>query len=560
MGKVAGATGDAGGRLNAAGAAATRFSSAATSAVIPLAAAGLAINSFSKAAADVAEAQNKASVVFGQSQGTIDDFAKTSANAYGLSRRAALEYTGTLGTILQAGGLAQDATAGMSVDLVKLASDMASFNNIPIDQALEKIRSGLVGETEPLRTVGVLLNETTVKNKAYAMGLAATGAVLTEGQKVQARYALILEQTGKAQGDFARTSGGLANQQRIVAAQFENLRADIGTKLVPVLLKLLSLWNKLPGEVQVALVIFGGFGLLIAPAVIAIGTMIAALVALVPALISVGVAMVVATGGLILLIPALIAIGVAVYVFRDQIMDVFNTVLGFIQSHQTQIAAIIAVLFPFAIPLMLAFKFRDEIRVVFQAIVGFIRGHQAEIAAVIAVLFPFIIPLVAAFRFRDEIAGAFNSVKTVVADLLNFVSGAMSQVGGAFIGPAQTIITWVQYIIDRIYQLIEAIGRIPGGIIGGIGDVVGAGGGILNKLRAAGGPVMAGQSYFVGERGMELFTPRTSGSIIPNHALGGGGATLNVYLTVQGGQSQAQSEREGRRIADAARRALRHSG
>jgi phage-related protein len=186
------------------------------------------------AASELNEAANKAQVVFGPAVKGIEELAATSAKSFGIAKADALGYAGTLGTILTASGLSQDAAAGMSGDLVKLAADLASFNNIPIDQALEKLRSGLVGEAEPMRTVGVLLSAAAVEEKAYAMGIAETGAALTEGQKVQARYALILEQTATAQGDFARTSEGDANQARIQAARWADVSAAIGQKVLPV--------------------------------------------------------------------------------------------------------------------------------------------------------------------------------------------------------------------------------------------------------------------------------------------------------------------------------------
>lgn len=205
---------------------------------------------FADAASDLNEATNKANVTFGEHSDVIEDFAESSARSFGISRRAANDYASTLGVILQASGLNQEATADMSVELTKLAADLASFNNIPVDVALEKIRSGLVGEAEPLRTVGVLLSAAEVKTKAYEMGIAEAGAELTEAQKVQARYALILEQTTQAQGDFTRTADGSANQQRIMAANWEDLRARIGQGFLPVQQKLYEGLNKLFTIVQ----------------------------------------------------------------------------------------------------------------------------------------------------------------------------------------------------------------------------------------------------------------------------------------------------------------------
>lgn len=206
--------------------------------------------SSAEAASNLNEAQNKANEVFGASVGIVNRFAASSANAFGISRRAALEYAGTFGQVLEAGGMAREDAAGMSVELVQLAADLASFNNISIDDAMLKIRAGLVGESEPLRTVGVLLSENEVKRKAVAMGIANERGELTEAQKVQARYALILEQTKTAQGDFARTSNEMANTQRRLAAEAENAAASIGGPLAGAYTTLSNVWAALPPQAQ----------------------------------------------------------------------------------------------------------------------------------------------------------------------------------------------------------------------------------------------------------------------------------------------------------------------
>lgn len=215
----------------------TAFKLGALGAAAGIGVAALASVKFVNAAADLNESINKANVVFGNSIGVIENFADTSAKSFGISKNAAFSYAGTLGTILKGSGLTEDASADMSTKLLTLAADMASFNNIPIDQALEKIRSGLVGESEPLRTVGVLLSEAAVKQEAYASGIAVAGSELTDAQKVQARYSLILKQTSDQQGDFARTSDSLANKSRVLGASWENIQAILGQVLLPVVEK-----------------------------------------------------------------------------------------------------------------------------------------------------------------------------------------------------------------------------------------------------------------------------------------------------------------------------------
>jgi hypothetical protein len=221
------------------------------------AAAGAAVAKFAidsiSAASDLNEAQNKVNVVFGQSADKVFQFGETSAESFGISERASYDAAAGFGNILTASGLSADAAADMSVKMVALAGDMASFNNIGTDEALEKIRAGLVGEAEPLRTVGVLLSEARVQQYAYSHGIAETGAELTDAQKVQARYGIILQDTAKQQGDFGRTSESLANQQRVLAATFEEVQAEIGAKLLPVSQELLEVVIDLaPALVHVA--------------------------------------------------------------------------------------------------------------------------------------------------------------------------------------------------------------------------------------------------------------------------------------------------------------------
>lgn len=203
----------------------------------------VAVKGLADAASDLAESQSKANVVFGSSVGLVNSFSQASATGYGIARQAALEATASFGNMFKTTGLAEQASASMSVTMTKLAADMASFNNEDPSDMLLRLRSGLAGEAEPLRRFGVLLSEAAVKAKAMELGIGDASGKLTEAEKVQARYALILEQTAVQQGDFARTSDGLANQQRILAAQMADLRAEIGTALLPVFIAVTKFAN-----------------------------------------------------------------------------------------------------------------------------------------------------------------------------------------------------------------------------------------------------------------------------------------------------------------------------
>lgn len=185
------------------------------------------------AASNLEEAMSKVNVVFGQGAREVETFGRSSAQSLGLSSAAALEAAGTYGNLLQAFGIGQRQAQGMSMALVKLAADMASFNNTSIDQAITALRSGLSGETEPLKRYGVALQDVRLRTEALRMGLIRnTREALTPAVKAQAAYALIMRDTSLAQGDFERTSGGVANSLRIIAAAGENAQTILGEKLI----------------------------------------------------------------------------------------------------------------------------------------------------------------------------------------------------------------------------------------------------------------------------------------------------------------------------------------
>lgn len=215
------------------------------------------VGSSISAASDLSESMSKVGVVFGDNQQQILNWADGAATALGQSKQQALEAAGTFGNLFTALGLGGQQSADMSKNVVELASDLASFNNINPTEALDALRAGLTGETEPLKRLGVNMNEATLKAKALELGLAKGTETLSPAAKAQAAYALIMEQTKTAQGDFERTSGGLANQQRIMAAQFEDTKASLGTSLLPVMTQaasiantLISAFNSLPGPLQ----------------------------------------------------------------------------------------------------------------------------------------------------------------------------------------------------------------------------------------------------------------------------------------------------------------------
>ena len=204
-------------------------------------AAGVIGKQLVNAGSDLEESMSKVNVVFGQSSEAVIKFADDAAKNLGISKQAALEATGTYGNLFQAFGIGQAPAQEMSTTLVQLAADLASFNNASIDDVLLALRSGLSGETEPLKRFGIALNDVRLKEEAMSQGLIKNAkGTLPIAAKAQAAYALIMKDSALAQGDFSRTSDGVANMTRILQASFADVRAELGTALLPVFKSLLG--------------------------------------------------------------------------------------------------------------------------------------------------------------------------------------------------------------------------------------------------------------------------------------------------------------------------------
>ena len=219
------------------GAAFKRMNAPAIAALGAIAAgSGLAI----KAASDLGETMNAVDKVFGDSAKTITDFGEGAAKSVGLSQRAFQELATSTGSLLTNMGQNTQLAADNTLILSQRAADMASVFNTDVSTALDAINSGLRGESEPLRQFGVSLSDNAIKSQAMAMGLYDGKGALDSSARAAAIQALILEQTSKVAGDFADTSDGAANAQRILAAETENTSASLGDVLLPVYERLVA--------------------------------------------------------------------------------------------------------------------------------------------------------------------------------------------------------------------------------------------------------------------------------------------------------------------------------
>jgi hypothetical protein len=187
------------------------------------------------AASNLQESMQKVNVIFGKGAGEVEKFAASAARSLGQSKQSVLDAAGAFGTFGKAAGLSGQDLAVFSNDFTTLATDLASFNNTSPEEAVQAIGAALRGEAEPLRRFGVLLNDATLKQEALNLGIYDGKGALTAQQKILAAQAAIYKQTTDAQGDFLRTSDGLANSQRTLSAEFANLQAELGQKLLPLM-------------------------------------------------------------------------------------------------------------------------------------------------------------------------------------------------------------------------------------------------------------------------------------------------------------------------------------
>lgn len=192
------------------------------------------------AASDLEEVQNVVDVTFGDSAGKIEAWAKSAGKQYGLTETAAKRYTSTIGAMLKSQGMADDEIVQTSTDLAGLAADMASFYNLDFETAFQKIRSGISGETEPLKQLGVNMSVAALEAFAMEKGITKSFSAMSQAEQTALRYQYIMKATADAQGDFARTADGFANASRRIETAMDTIKTKGGGLLMEVVAPLVS--------------------------------------------------------------------------------------------------------------------------------------------------------------------------------------------------------------------------------------------------------------------------------------------------------------------------------
>jgi phage-related protein len=424
-------------------------------------------------ASDASESANKAQALFGSSYDTVAKAAEGSATSVGLSSGKYLELAGTLGNLTTNLGFTGDEAAGMSVDMLQLAGDLGSFNNADPTDVVNAMGAAFRGETEPIRQFGVFLDDATVKSKAMEMGLYDGKGAIDQNAKAQATYALILQQTGAAQGDFAKTSDGLANQQKINAAIQENAWASFGTALVPIATTFTQLLTPAIQGITTVL----GFLADNIPTVIAVliplGIAIAATV--VPPFVAWAIATLAATWPLLAIAAA---VGAVVFILDqlgilDQIIGWFQTmanvvmaalkpaidaVIGVFQQAVSVVQQIAQALSgPLDTALGVVRQAFDVVKGIIEAVAGALKG-----------------PLDAALGI---VRAAFDVLKKAIDVVIGIIGTAIdifTKVAGVLKGPVDLAIGVVKGSFDVLQKGISAAAGLINGVIDGVGKVFSA--------------------------------------------------------------------------------------
>ncbi len=444
-----------------------KLASASKLAAVGLAAAAVGAFKSVQAASSLEEQMNKTSAVFGKSAPAIQRWAKTTASSIGVSNRAALEAAGTFGNMLKPMGVAVPVAAAMSTKMVQLAADMASFNDASPEETLEALRSGLAGETEPLRRFGVFLNAARVEEEALRLGLIKQGQELNAAGKAQATYALIMKDTADAQGDFAATSDTLANRERVLRARIEDVSAKLGGALLPAAEKITGVVLKLTDFTEKHST--------------ATKVLAAAVASLTIAVIGANVAWKVYTAAVRAATIAQLLLNAAM--------------------RANPVVAVVSLLILLGTALVLAWKRSEKFRAIVTGAFNAVRdGALSMVASFLGSIDKLLAGLESVLHVAGKMPGPLGKPFRAMEDA---VEGARAKVQG--------LQDTVNKLKSKHIDITVTVHSNAAAVLEHIALIR-----AQADTRQHGGPVSAGRPYVVGEAGPELFIPSRSGRIAPN--------------------------------------------
>lgn len=196
-------------------------------------------------ASDAEETRNKFNVTFSDIKDTADATAENLADNFGISQSAAEDLLASTGDLLSGFGFTQAAALDLSEQTNTLAADLASFANVPVKQASDAITKGLLGEREAMKNLGIAITEADIKQLAEDKGIVGE---LGRQEKAMLTLELATLQSKNAIGDFSRSQGSFANQSKIAQAAVEDLKVELGQRLLPIATSSVSIFADLAGK------------------------------------------------------------------------------------------------------------------------------------------------------------------------------------------------------------------------------------------------------------------------------------------------------------------------
>lgn len=439
--EVDGLNKDIGNKMKSIGSSMTSVGKTMTAAVtLPIAAAGGAAV---KLASDYKESLNKVDVAFGNSSKQVIAFGDTALKSFGMSKGTALEMTSVFGDMGTSLGLSQEAAANMSTTLAGLAGDLSSFKNISLEESQNALKGIFTGETESLKGLGIVMNQSTLDAFALSNGFGKTTKDMTEAEKVSLRYAFVMDATKNAQGDFARTSDGTANSMKIFKETIKELGIAIGEKLLPVITPIVqkitewvAKFGELDSKTQTIILVIAGVLAAIGPLLVMIGTIITAVGTISVALGAVSLPLI----GIIAAIVAVIAVGVLLYknwdVIKEKAKEVWDEVKETFTSMKDGIANIFNSIKETIINVVEAIKtgisdkfnaVLDEVTTIFNniktAITNIIEGIKLTVITVFDEIKTGISDKLNAAK--DIVSNVFDNIKTTISDKINAAKDAV---------------------------------------------------------------------------------------------------------------------------------------
>ena len=402
-----------------------------------VAGAGIAI----KRASDLSETVNKVDVAFGDSADRVKEWAKTTIDNIGLAGSSAMESASLFGDMGTSMGLGQQMASSMSMQLTNLAGDLASFKNIGVEQATTALAGVFTGETESLKKLGIVMTQTQLEQYAMTLGSTKSIAEMSQAEKVMLRYKYVMDKTKNAQGDFARTSDGTANQIRITQERFKELSEQIGAKLLPLANRALSFFqgliekfSTLDDRTKNIIMVVAGLLAVIGPLLIVVGSLVTAIGAI-------GVA------GLAIIAGVGVVIGV-LYLLQQRFNFVTNAINWLKMAIPILIQKLKDIWTWFSINILPTLKMVAEF-ILGQLAMAFESMRQA-VMTVIETLAP----------YKDQlifIAKLIGGVAVVAIGL--FIAGmvAIVAVSAVVIRTLASIIAWVAKVIKWFVELHQSI-------------------------------------------------------------------------------------------------------